>query len=67
MLVLPRELVPPSMRNPGPTPDYPKYLDQFLMVLLETFTIGLIFARQLKQGAATLCFNQNYTSVVSQK
>ena len=23
----------------------PKYLDQFLMVLLETFTIGLIFAR----------------------
>ena len=29
---------------------YPKYLDQFLMILLETFTTGLIFARQSKQG-----------------
>ena len=25
------------------------------MVLLKTFTTGLIFARQLKQGATTLC------------
>ena len=28
----------------------PKYHDQFLMGLLETFTTGLIFARQSKQG-----------------
>ena len=28
---------------------------------------GLIFARQLKQLLATLCFDQNYTSVASQK
>ena len=34
---------------------YPKYLEQFLMVLLETFTTGLIFARQSKQGVTTLC------------
>ena len=67
MLVPPRELVPPPMGNPGSTPDYAKYLDQFLIVLLETYTTGLIFARQLKQGDATLCFNQNYTSVVTQK
>ena len=40
----------------------PKYLDQFLMVLHAIFTTGLIFVRQLKQGAATLCFNRNYTS-----
>ena len=33
----------------------PKYLDQFLMVLLETFTTGLIFARQLKQGVTGGC------------
>ena len=39
----------------------PKYLDQFLIVLLETFTTGLIFARQSKQGVTTLCFNHNYT------
>ena len=36
------------------TTHYLKYLDQFLMVLLETFTIGLIFAGQSKQEAATL-------------
>ena len=35
----------------------PKYLDQFLMVLLETFTTGLIFVTQLKQGVTTLCFD----------
>ena len=50
----------------------PKYLDQFLMVLLATFTTGLIFARQLKRGEETLCFDQNYTlkplvSIISQK
>ena len=38
MLVPPRELVPPPMGNPGSASDYPKYLDQFLMVLLATFT-----------------------------
>ena len=54
MLVPPRELVPPPMGNPGSASDYPKYLDQFLMVLFETFTTGLVFARQFKQGAATL-------------
>ena len=32
------------MGNPGFDPDYPKYLDQFLMVLLETFTTGHVFA-----------------------
>ena len=36
-----------------------KYLDQFLMVLLETFKIGLVFVRELKQRAATLCLDQN--------
>ena len=36
----------------------PKYLDQFLTVLLETFTTGL--ARQLKQGVTTLGSNRNY-------
>ena len=40
---------------------------KFLNGLLETFTIGLVFARWSKQGAATLCFDQSYTSVVSQK
>ena len=44
MLVSPRELVPPPMGNPGSAPDYPKYLARFLMVLLTTFSIGLIFA-----------------------
>ena len=39
----------------------PKYLDQFWMVLRETFTTGLVFARQLKQGVTTLCFDHNYT------
>ena len=39
----------------------PKYLDQFWMDLHETFTTGLVFARQLKQGATTLCFDHNYT------
>ena len=29
----------------------PKYLDQFWMVLHETFTTGLVFARQSKQGS----------------
>ena len=38
----------------------PKYLDQFLTVLLETFT-GLVFARQSKQGVTTLCSNRNYS------
>ena len=38
MLVPPKDLVPPTMGNPGSAPDYPKYLDQFLMVLLATFT-----------------------------
>ena len=33
----------------------PKYLDKFLVVLLETFTTELVFARQLKQGVTTLC------------
>ena len=37
-----------------------------ILVLLETFTTGLIFARQVKQGATMLCFDQNYISVVSQ-
>ena len=36
------------------TTHYPKYLNQFLTVLLETFTTGLVFARRLKQGAADL-------------
>ena len=52
-------------QNKGPQPyvstrttHTPKYLDQFLMVLFETFTTGLGFARQSKQGAATLCFDQ---------
>ena len=39
----------------------PKYLDQFLIVLLETFTTGLVVARQSKQGVTTLCFKHNYT------
>ena len=38
-----------------------KYLDQFWMVLHETFTTWLVFARQLKQGVTTLCFDHNYT------
>ena len=42
-------------------PHTPKYLEQFLMVLLATFITGLIFARQLKQGVAILCFDCNYT------
>ena len=39
----------------------PKYLNQFWMVLHETFTTGFIFARQLKQGVTTLCFDHNCT------
>ena len=46
-------LVLPLMGNPGSAPDYPEYLDQFLTVLLETFTT----VRQSKQGAVTLCFD----------
>ena len=38
----------------------PKYLDQFLMILLATFTTGLTFVRQLKQAVAILCIDQNY-------
>ena len=41
-----------------------KYLDQFWMVLHETFTTGLIFVRQSKQGVTTLCFEHNYTSLM---
>ena len=37
MLVPPGDLVP-HIGNPGPTPDYTIYLDQFLIVLLATFT-----------------------------
>ena len=32
----------------------PKYLDQFWMVLHETFTTGLVFVRQSKQGPYVL-------------
>ena len=39
----------------------PKYLDQFWMVLHETFTTGLVFVRQSKQRVTTLCFEHNYT------
>ena len=42
----------------------PKYLNQFWMVLHETFTTGLVFARQSKQGVTTLCFEHNYTSLM---
>ena len=35
---------------------YPKYIDQFLMNLLVTFTTGLVFVRWSKQGAAVLCW-----------
>ena len=38
-----------------------KYLNQFWMALRETFTTGLVFVRQLKQGVTTLCFNHKYT------
>ena len=54
VLVPPGWLVLPPILNPRSAPDYPKYLDQFLMVLLETFTTGLIFVRQSKQGATTI-------------
>ena len=52
MLVPPRGLVPPPMGNPGSVPDWPKYLDQFLMVLL-------VFVWWWKQGVGTL-YNQNH-------
>ena len=42
-------------------PHTPKYLDQFLTVLLATFTAGLIFVRHSKTRVATLCFDRNYT------
>ena len=38
-----------------------KYLDQFWMVLCETFTTWPVFVRQSKQGVTTLCFEHNYT------
>ena len=28
---------------------------------MKTFTTGLVFARQSKQGVTTLCFDHNYT------
>ena len=37
---------------------YAKYHNKFLTVLLATFPTGLIFAKQSKQGVATLCFDQ---------
>ena len=45
MLVPPGWLVLPAVGNSGSVPDYPKYLDKFLMVLLETFRTGLVFVR----------------------
>ena len=39
----------------------PKYLNQFWMVLHETFTMWLVFVRQSKQGITTLCFEHNHT------
>ena len=36
-------------------PHTPKYLDQFLMVLLVNFTTRLAFVRQVNQGVATIC------------
>ena len=39
----------------GGAPLTPMYLDKFLIVLLATFTTGLIFVRGLKQGVTTLC------------
>ena len=33
---------------------HPKYLDQLLMILIATFTTGLVFARWLKQGVAKM-------------
>ena len=41
----------------------PKYLDQFWMVLHETFTTGLIFARRSKQGVTTLCFDHTFLDI----
>ena len=46
MLVPPGWLVLHPIGNPGSAPDYPKYLDQFLMVLLETFTTGPVSVKQ---------------------
>ena len=46
MLVPPGWLVLPPIGNPGSAHDYPKYLYQFLMVLLETFTTGLVSVKQ---------------------
>ena len=52
-------------RNKGSQPyvsiiitNNPKYLNQFCMVLHETFTTGLVFARRLKQGS------QPYVSII---
>ena len=57
MLATPGELMLCPMGNPGSTPDYRKYLDQFLMALLATFTTRLVFVRQSKEEVATLCFD----------
>ena len=48
MLVPPGWLVLPAMGNSGSVPDYLKYLDQFLMVLLEMFRTGLVFCEIIK-------------------
>ena len=61
MLIFARQ----SKQGPQPyvpikTTHYPKYLDQFLTVLLKTFTTGLVFVRQSKQGATTLCFEPTH-------
>ena len=36
-------------------------LNILIKSLLTTFTTGIVFVRQSKQGVASLCFDQNYT------
>ena len=49
------------------TTHYPKYLDQFLTVLLATFTTGLIFVRQLMCSYGQNIGLQPLVLIVSQK
>ena len=63
-LVAPRKLVPPPIGNPGSAPDYIKYLDQFLMVLLTNFTSICKNGRFLFEYLATFAGNLHLTRLV---
>ena len=46
---------------------YPKHLDKFLAILFDTFTTGLVFARQLRKVVTIPCFAQTFFDNLTKK